>query len=252
MKYKIPFILIISLMLSLCASSQQRLQKQRAEDPQYQYNIGLVYLQNGNFDEAAKYFNKALSLRSNFYLALNGLGLTNFMQGKFQNAAGYFEKCLQVNPGFTEARNYLGSVYQELGLLDKAEEEFKKAIADETYKSRELPYYNLARLYLVQDKDEEALQLVEKSIAINNRMVMSLNLKGILLERLGRIKEAIESYRRALRVSPEDINLNYNLAVAYFKDDRREDAKIIFEKIYPQVKDQEIKDKISEYLKVLK
>jgi len=252
MKYKIPFILIISLMLTLCASSQKKLQKQRAEDPQYQYNIGLVYLQNGNFDEAAKYFNKALSLRPNFYLALNALGLTNFMQGQFQNAASYFEKCLQLNPSFTEARNYLGSVYQELGLLDKAEEEFRKAITDETYKSRELPYYNLARLYLVQGKDEEALQMVEQSIAINSRMVMSLNLKGILLERLGRIKEAIESYRKALQINPEDINLNYNLAVAYFKDDRREDAKIIFEKIYPQVKDQEVKDKISEYLKVLK
>jgi tetratricopeptide (TPR) repeat protein len=252
MKYKIPFILILSLMLTLCASTQEKLQKQRAEDPQYQYNIGLVYLQNGNFAEATKYFNKALALRPNFYLALNALGLTNFMQGEFQNAAGYFEKCLQVNPGFSEARNYLGSVYQELGLLDRAEEEYRRAIADETYKSRELPYYNLARLYLAQDKNEEALQMVEKSIEINSRMVMSLNLKGIVLERLGRIKDAIESYRKALRINPEDINLNYNLAVAYFKDDRREDAKIIFEKIYPQVTDKETRDKINEYLKVLK
>ncbi len=252
MKYKIPSILLISMMLTLCASSQQKLQKQRANDPQYQYNIGLVYLQNGNYDEAIKHFNRALTLRPNFYLALNALGLTNFMQGEFQSAVAYFEKCLQVNPNFTEARNYLGSVYQELGLLDKAEDEFRKAIADETYKSRELPYYNLARLYLAQDKNEEALQLVEKSIEINSRMVMSLNLRGILLERLGRIKEAIESYRKALRINPQDINLNYNLAVAYFKDDRREDAKMIFEKIYPQVKDQEIRDKINEYLKVLK
>jgi tetratricopeptide (TPR) repeat protein len=252
MKYKIPFILFLSLMLTLCASTQQKLQKQRAQDPQYQYNIGLVYLQNGNFAEATKYFNKALALRPNYYLALNALGLTNFMQGEFQNAAGYFEKCLQVNPGFSEARNYLGSVYQELGMLDRAEEEYRKAIADETYKSRELPYYNLARLYLAQDKNEEALQLVEKSIEINSRMVMAINLKGIVLERLGRIKDAIESYRKALRINPEDINLNYNLAVAYFKADRREDAKAIFEKIYPQVTDKETRDKINEYLKVLK
>jgi len=252
MRYKIPLILIVSLSLTLCASSQKKLERERAQDPQYQYNVGLVFLQNGNFDEAIKYFNRSLSLRPNFSLALNALGLTYFMKGEFQNAVNYFEKCLQVSPNFTEARNYLGSVYQELGMLDKAEQEFRKAIADETYSSRELPYYNLARLYLTKGNDEEALELVGRSIELNNRMVMSLNLKGVLLERLNRIEEAIESYSKALQIAPDDVNLNYNLAVAYFKAGRREEAKSIFERIYSQVADQEIKNKINEYLKVLK
>ena len=232
--------------------AKKKLERERAKDPQYQYNVGLVYLQNGSLDEAIKYFNRSLSLRPNFSLALNALGLTYFMKGEFENALNYFEKCLQVSPNFTEARNYLGSVYQELGMLDKAEQEFRKAIADESYSSRELPYYNLARLYLTKGKDEEALMLVERSIELNNRMVMALNLKGILLERLDRIEEAIESYSKALQIAPDDVNLNYNLAVAYFKADRREEAKSIFERIYSQVADQEIKKKINEYLKVLK
>lgn len=252
MKYKIPVILLISLNLIVCASSQKRLEKQRAKDPQYQYNVGLVYLQNGSHDNAINYFKKSLSLQPNFDLALNALGLTHFMKGEFQEAVGHFEKCLAVNPEFTEARNYLGSVYQELGHLDKAEAEFKKAISDETYRSRELPYYNLARLYLTKGKDEEALELVNTSIEINNRMIMALNLQGILLERLGRVKEAIHSYEKALNIAPDDVNLSYNLAVAYFKTDRRAEAKSLFEKIYPNVTDEEIKNKINEYLKVLK
>ena len=252
MKYKTVVILIISLTMMVCASSQQKLEKQRAKDPQYQYNVGLVYLQNGKHDEAIKYFKKSLSLQPNFDLALNALGLTHFMQGEFQEAVGYFEKCLSINPEFTEAHNYLGSVYQELGHLDKAEVEFNKAISDESYLSRELPYYNLARLYLAQGKEEEALELVETSIEINDRMIMALNLKGILLERLGRINEAILSYETALNIAPDDINLSYNLAVAYFKSDRRAEAKSLFEKIYPNVTDEETKNKIDEYLKVLK
>ncbi len=252
MRYKIPLIMIVSLTLILCASSQKKLEKQRAQDPQYQYNVGLVYLQNGSFEEAIKYFNRSLSLRPNFNLALNALGLTYFMKGEFEKAVDYFERCLQVSPNFSESRNHLGSVYQELGMLDKAEQEFRKAIADETYSSRELPYYNLARLYLTKGRDQEALELVEKSIGLNNRMIMSLNLKGVLLERLNRIEEAIESYTSALQIAPDDVNLNYNLAVAYFKADRRGEAKTIFERIYAQVTDPEIKNKINEYLKVLK
>ena len=251
MRYKILLMLILTISLVFCASSEKRMAKKRATDPQYQYNVGLVYLQNGKYDEAIQYFRKSLSLKPNFDLALNAVGLAYFMKGEFQQAVTYFEKCLQVNPGFTEARNYLGSVYQEMGILDKAEQEYLKAIEDKTYKSRELPYYNLARLYFTQGKDEEALELVEKSIAINDRMIMSLNLRGVILERLGRIDDAIASYNGALEIAPDDINLNYNLAVAFFKSDRRAESKSLFEKIFPKVTDQEMKNKIQEYLTAL-
>lgn len=252
MKYKIPVILIISLSLTVCASSPKRLEKQRAKDPQYQYRMGVVFLHNEIYDKAIVYLNKSLALKPNFDLALNALGSIHFIQGDFQTAMDYFEKCLVVNPELTEARNYLGSVYQEMGLLDKAETEFKKAIADETYLSRELPYYNLANLYLIKGNEAEALKLVNTAIELNDQMVMALNLKGVLLERLGKLKEAIYSYEKALNIAPRNINLNYNLAVVYFKSDRRAEAKALFEKIYPNVTDEEIKSKIDEYLKVLK
>lgn len=252
MKYKIPMILFISLSLIVCASSPKRIEKKRESDPQYQYNVGLVYLQNDKYDDAMKYFKKSLSLRPNFDLAMNAVGIIHFIKGEFQQARDYFEKCLVVNPEFTESRNYLGSVYQELGHLDKAEAEFKKAIEDKTYRSRELPLYNLARLYLTKGKDKEALELVNAALEINDQMVMALNLKGVLLERFGQLKEAILSYEKALDIAPGDINLSYNLAVAYFKSDRRAEAKKLFEKIYPNVRDEETKSKIDEYLKVLK
>lgn len=252
MKIKISVIFILSFSLIFCASSQKRLQKQREKDPQYQYNVGLVYLQNDRYEEAMTYMNKALALSPNFSLALNALGIIHFIRGEFQEAQAYFEKCIKVNPEFTEARNYLGSVYQEMGYIDKAEVEFMTAIADETYSSRELPYYNLARLYLMKDKDEEALKLVNNALELNDRMVMAINLQGVLFERMGRLKDAIRSYENALVIAPGDINLSYNLAVAYFKNDQRAEAKTLFEKIYPDVQDEEIKSKIDEYLKVLK
>jgi tetratricopeptide (TPR) repeat protein len=252
MRYKMLLTFVLTLAMFFCASSEKRMAQRRSTDPQYQYNVGLVYLQNGKYDEAIQYFQKSLSFRPNYDLALNAMGLACFMKGEFQQAVTYFEKCLQVNPDFMEARNYLGSVYQEMGILDKAEQEYRKAIADETYKSRELPYYNLARLYFAQGKDKEALELVDKSIAVNNRMIMSLNLRGVILERLGQLDKAISSYSEALQIAPDDINLNYNLAVAFFKSDRRAEAKSLFEKIFSQVTDSEMKTKIEEYLKVLK
>jgi Tfp pilus assembly protein PilF len=56
MRYKIPLILILTFSLAFCASSENRMAKKRATDPQYQLNVGLVYLQNGKYDEAIQYF----------------------------------------------------------------------------------------------------------------------------------------------------------------------------------------------------
>ena len=87
MKFKkLTLIIFISLSMILCASSQKNIEEARKKDPQYQYNMGLLYLNEGNIEEAIRYFNKAISLNPRFDLALNSLGLAYMMIAKFQEA----------------------------------------------------------------------------------------------------------------------------------------------------------------------
>src|SRR4030043_5356 len=157
------------LFLTACASSQKKLQQAKEKDPQYQYSMGTVYLNNNNLDEAIRLFNKALSLNPRHFQSLNALGLAYSLKGDLQGAEKYFLKCLEVSPAFMEARNNLGMIYQELGYLDKAEEEFKKVTADANYGSKELPYYNLARLYSLRPDWETAFFYADKAIQSNAR-----------------------------------------------------------------------------------
>jgi tetratricopeptide (TPR) repeat protein len=143
-----------------------------------------------------------------------------------------------------------------MGFIDQAEREYRIAIVDEKFKSRQLPYYNLARLYITKDKLQEALVYVEEALKIYSNFTMAYNLKGIILERLNRLPDAIDSYLRALdRLTPEgrdkNVNINFNLAVAYFKNNEYSKAKEIFEKIYLKVSDLEMKDKIDRYLRII-
>jgi len=252
MKARYFVILLVCLGTIFCASQQKKLQKEREQSPEYQYDVGTLYLNNNNPDEAIKCFRRVLQLDSDFYLAYNSLGLAYLMKGELKTAEQYFYKCLEIKPSFAEPHNNLGTVYQEMELYEKAEREFKTAIEDIRYPARHLAYYNLARLYYIQNKDQEALDNIKIAAKMKLDFAQAFNLEGIIYEKLGKYDEAINSYEEALKISPNDLDLNFNLAIAFFKSNRYEEAKQIFERIYPNVTDPEMKSKIEQYLKVIK
>lgn len=251
MKTKFAIIILLSLVVMSCTSKEKKIQEQREKDPRYQYNVGIFYLNNGQADEAIIYLNKALELKPQYDLALDGLGLAYTMKGDLNQAAGYLQECIQVNPNLTDAHNHLGTVYQEMGLLDKAEMQFRRASADETYHSRELPYYNLARLFYIQEKNEQAMEYVNRAIGLNRRHALSFNLQGLLYERQKNFMMAIGSYKAALRLIPDDISLQYNLAGAYFKNQQYDEAKELFEVIKSRATDPEMTANIQKYLDMI-
>jgi len=244
-------VLLLSLTLSFCASQEQKVEKEREQNPKYQFNAGIFYLNNGQPDEAIKYLEKALTLQPNFDLALDGMGLAHTMKGNFKEAIKYFNQCLIANPTLTDAHNHLGSVYQELDMLSEAEEQFRAAVADETYHSRELPLYNLARLYYIQEKNELALEYVDRALNVNRRLTMALNLKGLIYERAERFQDTIVCYQDALKLLPQDINLTYNLAGAFFKNKNYVKAKEIFTALQSRVADPEMRANIERYLEMI-
>jgi tetratricopeptide (TPR) repeat protein len=251
MRTKVLAVVTICAGLAFCASSQAKIQRAREKDPQYQYNTGLFYLNQNDIDNAVKYFIKALSLDTRYYLAWNSLGLAHSMRGRLDESVKAYQKCLEINPQFTEARNNLGTVYQELNQLDKAEGEFNKALADLTYQNRELPYFNLARLEVLQNRLDEALDNVQKAIQIKPRLAMAHNLKGLILEKKNNLGEAISAYEAAVKIVPDETLFNYNLAVAYFKNGDYAQSKQAFLKIQAKVTDAATKDAIARYLRLI-
>ncbi|MCJ7583070.1 MAG: tetratricopeptide repeat protein [Candidatus Aminicenantes bacterium] len=252
MKLKIILIFFVCLILISCATSQTRIDKAREKDPRYQYNMGLFYLNSGQLDLSIKHLNESLSLEPQNHLALNALGLAHSMKGNLDESVKYFTECLKINSALSEAHNNLGSVYQEMNQLDKAEEHFIAASLDTQYSSRELPFYNLARLYFTQDKIRDALFQVQRSLNMKKDFPLALNLEGKIFSKLDQLDNAIRSFESALEINPDDIDLNFNLAEAYFNNNQFEKAKQIFNSLYPQTSDAEMKKKIESYLRKIK
>jgi len=232
-----------------CPPPQKKREKKRKKTHNYQYTLCLFSLNKKTPARSKPNLNRPISLEHRHYLAYNALGLALAIKGQLQEALKAYTRCLEINPAFSEARNNLGSLYQEMGYLDKAEEEFRKALSDPGYQTKELPAYNLARLYFLKEEYEEALAMVNNALRFNSRLAMAHNLKGLVLQRLNRFAQAIESFNQAVKLVPDDITFNFNLAVACFNDNQLGRAREIFERIYPLVKDENMKQQIASYLK---
>jgi thioredoxin-like negative regulator of GroEL len=61
----------------------------------------------------------------------------------------------------------------------------------------------------------------------------------------------VASYEAAVKAVPDDLSFNYNLAVAYFKNEDYSRAKEIFLRIQGKVTDAETRDTIARYLRLI-
>ena len=133
----------------------------------------------------------------------------------------------KTSPSSHQNHNNLGDMYGRHGDLDKAIEEFKKAIdLNPGYGDA---FHNLANIYLQQRKIDLAIENYKKATEINPNLWQSYsNLSGIYF-RQENYQEAEKYINLAIEVNPNVSMSYYNLAVIYHKLGR-ENIKPILEK----------------------
>jgi tetratricopeptide (TPR) repeat protein len=242
-------ILVFCLFVISCASPQAKIEQDKANDFQNEYERALVAMRYDLVDESIKYLKNALSLAPNHHHSRYLLGMAYMKKEDYKEAAAAFEKCLELKPDDSETHTRLGDVYRHMGLQEKAGEEYKKAHAID---NSSVASFNLAMLYYGQNKLEQALDYVQKSIQEGNNSVEAYNLQGVILNQQKKYSEAIASFSHALRIDPKHAVTAINLAVAYINNNETDRAREILVRILPHVQEQELKDKINEYLEKIK
>ncbi|MFZ3071715.1 MAG: tetratricopeptide repeat protein, partial [Thermodesulfobacteriota bacterium] len=86
-------------------------------------------------------------------------------KGLFKKAMEDYEFTLKAIPGHVQARNNLALSNLELGRLDVAEDEFKKALA--FYPDYVDAHYNIGLVYVKKGMPKEALAHFEKALALD-------------------------------------------------------------------------------------
>jgi tetratricopeptide (TPR) repeat protein len=140
-----------------------------------------------------------------------------------------WSKTVKSSPDSSVARGSLGHAYQQLGRLDEAVEQYKRAVAiyPDDYKA----HYNLGVVYDQQGLSDKAIQSYQRSIQANPAYPNARFNLGIIYQNQGEIDQAIVQFRKVTELDPADFQARNNLGVAYAMQGELEKAVAQWEKI---------------------
>ena len=120
-------------------------------------NRGLIALQREDYDQAVEHFERAFDGRQrlvNIGLTRAHLGWARFHQGKLPEALKELRQALQFNAGMCVAKYRLGRVYFAREEWNKALEQFREVVADESCPMQEASLYHVKTLSRLGMTDE--------------------------------------------------------------------------------------------------
>jgi len=135
-------------------------------------NMGETYTDLGRYEEAIKWYEKAIAIDAEDSYAYYCMGSSYRKLGNFSRALECLIKTIQINPDDGNAALEIGESYLSMGDCVSADEWFNGAI--ERYKKavQEITdddklYANMANAYCKLQKEKEALEALKKAVNIN-------------------------------------------------------------------------------------
>lgn len=186
----------------------KRLERLAPDDVQTQLRLGLLYYENQQQPQAIQHFTRLLELEPKNDQVRYYLGLMEAQNKNFAQAAKYLEQI----PRHSE--NYQQSLIQRSWALG-AEGKYNEAIraAKEILrKEKDNPeaYELLGTLYAKKHKYQKALQVYGQGLKVIPGQETLLFGKGVLLEKVGKLEEAIQVMKQILAKNPEHVQaLNF-------------------------------------------
>jgi tetratricopeptide (TPR) repeat protein len=154
------------------------------------------------------------------------LGRLNYDAGQYSSAIERFERVVARDPGFVRAYDNLGLCYEALNQSDEALVQYRKAVALNGRAASKSPWppLNLAILLrnLGQIKDAEAL--LREAVKYDDGLPQAHYQLGVLLEQEGRLDDAVAELTRAASRDTAYAEPYYALARVYRRLERPADA----------------------------
>ncbi len=152
------------------------------------FGRGMALGRNGQTEEAVTDLGVYIHRHPDSSLAYTKRGIRYLWANDLDRAEKDFTRAIALDPRNAEAHDDLGVIHAQRGNYDKAEQHFHSVLRAEP--SYQKGWHNLAMVYYITSRNEEALTTVDRALKLIPEARDSLLLKCTVLEALGRHAEA--------------------------------------------------------------
>jgi tetratricopeptide (TPR) repeat protein len=174
-------------------------------------HLGIVHQSQNDLEKAASFFRTAQKINPLSYEIYNNLGSVLFASYKLQEAIEFFEKSLSIQPDYIPALNNVSLIYYRMRYEKRALKASEKALQLQPNNLRTKTNHALA--LSINDKLDEAIEIFEDIIKEEPNGANYKNLATALRD-AGETKKSFEVISKALKESPNDEAIFFNLAAS--------------------------------------
>ncbi len=174
-----------------------------------QHDLGLACLEVGRVPDAIAALQRAVASNPRYEDAHFRLGLALEKLGDIGGAIAAYDSATKLLPSLTEAWFRAGALLYTLGHRDGAIGCFRRASAAGGMTS--FGRLGKARALLIEDRNQEAAQILRETLVADPRNAMAYDLLGNLLSEVGRFGEARACFERAIAIAPLLAGCYYDL-----------------------------------------
>lgn len=158
----------------------------------------------------------------------NHLGTCFLLEGQYRKALLFFNRSLSIKSNYVPALNNLGVMYLKLDDRDRAFVAFKRAVRVGEFKKT--PRFNLALLYLKNGLYDETLSVL-KPFHKKTTDIDVLNMKAVAYLMRGNLEETLKHFKKINSDFYEKAEYGINYAIALYAAGRRQESRRIFKDV---------------------
>jgi tetratricopeptide (TPR) repeat protein len=172
-------------------------------DGNISYYTGLAYKKAGNNEKSLQALLKAIKNKADDQPEINfRIGQLYYEKKDYLNAINFFEKAVSLKSDFIEAREYLGDIYDRRGNADKAVENYMSVVRVNPNNLH--AQFELGINYSKQKEYDKMILAYKKAISIDPSFADAHYNLGMAYFYRNMYEDAITEFQTAIKLKPED------------------------------------------------